>query len=187
MEPQRRFCRFRTEGHPGGDFEPLPGDGMCLSAFVLISPEGDAGKVLLGMVRPEAAGWLAAGALDRDRATRSRGRWMLPSSHLLVFESPDDAAKRVLREQLGVHGTPLQPPVVVSEAYARGPAGVDPHWDLHFIYRLSAQAQPPGIPSLWERLEFVEPRRLEPSMLSRGHGDILDLAGVHVGSGPAAP
>jgi 8-oxo-dGTP pyrophosphatase MutT (NUDIX family) len=184
MEPPRRFCRFRTEGHAGGDLEPLPGDGMCLSAFVLLSPESDANKLLFGMVRPEAKGWLAAGGLDMNRAARSRGKWMLPSSHLLVFESPDDAAKRVLREQLGVPGTPLHPPIIVSETYARGPeAGPDPHWDLHFIYRLSAPAQPPGIPSLWERLEFVEPRSLDPTMFARGHGDILELAGLKVGPG----
>ena len=182
MPAPRRFCRFRTEGRPGGDLEPLPGDGMCLSTFVLLSPEGDPSRVLLGMVRPDAPGWAAAGALDLGRATKSRGRWMLPSSHLMVFESPDEAALRVLREQLGVSGATLRAPTIVSETYGRGPeSGPDPHWDLHFIYRLPVPAEAPRFPSLWERLEFVDPHTLEPSSFARSHGDILNFAGLTVG------
>ncbi|MCI4319371.1 MAG: hypothetical protein L3J87_00510 [Thermoplasmata archaeon] len=183
MEASRRFCRFRTGGRPGGDLEPLPGDGMCLSVFLLLAPKSDTTKVLLGTVRPEAPGWVSAGAMDAGRAAKSRGRWMLPSSHLMVFESPDDAANRVAREQLGLEGIPLHPPKIVSETYGRE-SGVDPHWDLHFIYRGVAADEPPRFPALWERLEYLEPRALDPTKFARSHGDILELAGSALGHTP---
>ena len=152
---------------------------MCLSAFVLLSPDDDPTKVLLGMVRPDAPNWVAVGALDRGRATKNQGRWMLPSCHLMLFESPDDAARRILREQLGVEAPALRAPMIVSETYGRGPeAGSDPHWDLHFIYRIAAPSGAPRPPGLWERLEFVDPRTLDPSAFARSHGDILGFAGL---------
>lgn len=175
VDSGRRFCRFRTDGAPG-EFSALPEDGMCLSAFVLLHPEGSPEPVLLGRVAPDPA-WSGAGALTPDRVERLRAGWMLPSSHLLLFEGPEAAARRILREQLGLEGIPLSDPRVASEAYARDGRDGDPHWDLHFLFEGTWPAGRPPRHPLWTDLRFLEIPRIRRGEIARGHADILALAG----------
>ncbi|MGP8068715.1 MAG: hypothetical protein ACLP5V_02360 [Candidatus Bathyarchaeia archaeon] len=48
---------------------------------------------------------------------------------LIFGESPQDAAVRILREQLGVEEQHLEAPQVFSEVY-----GALNHWDLEFVF-----------------------------------------------------
>ena len=114
---------------------------------------------------------------------RSIGRrWILPASHLREFESPTEAAARILEQQLGVAELALQGPQVFSEAY---PSAIDPgsgtHWDLQFIFRGEWPPDRPLQSDAWRELAFHDPRDLTRADIARGHADILALVGMAVG------
>jgi hypothetical protein len=176
--PERRFARLWAGSRP----EPpgstaVPDDGMCLSAFLVVRPEGRSGAVLLGRLDP-AADWAKIGGLDAGRVARVGNRWMLPSSQLLLFESPTEAAERIAREQLGVPLPGLTGPVTFSEAYRRPGPAADPHWDLHFVYeaRWPTAEFPAAAP--FAELGFVEAARISRSEIARSQADILALVGL---------
>src|ERR1700693_1648788 len=105
MATDRLFCRFnqgRSTTTGNLDESPMslkqiPPGGLCLSAFLVI--RDNRGKVLMGKLDPEAP-WDHLGALDPKRIELHRSGWMLPSSHLIVHESPKSAAERIVKEQL---------------------------------------------------------------------------------------
>ena len=176
----RRFARLRADpgpDHPGTS--AVPDDGMCLSAFLVVRPEGRAGEVLMGRIDP-AADWATIGGLDPGRVARIARRWMLPSSQLLLFESPTDAADRIAREQLGVPLPGLTGPATFSEAYRRPGATGDPHWDLHFVYeaRWPSDRFPPS--RAFAELGFVRTATLPRAEIARAQADVLALVGVRV-------
>jgi hypothetical protein len=156
----------------------LPDDGMCLSVFLVLTPPGQEAAVLMGRIDPSAP-WDEIGALDPARRRAIGDRWMLPSSQLVFFESPSEAALRILKEQLASDPIPLEGPAVFSEAYHRpGSAATDPHWDIHFVFRGRwRSASPPRVPA-WRQLEFVDVGRLAPDGIARNQGDVLALVGL---------
>jgi ADP-ribose pyrophosphatase YjhB (NUDIX family) len=121
---------------------------------------------------------------------------MLPSSHLMIHESPQEAARRILREQLGLDGSEVavvvslrEEPRVVSEVYSSKATSAPGHWDIEFIFQGSAM---PGILSElnkvhtgddlnkgrpWTELAFVDLRRTPKSGIARSHEDILESCG----------
>jgi hypothetical protein len=115
MTTDRRFCRFtRTaEGHPFGLLWDQPG-GFCLSTFLILSPEGHRSSVLLGRINP-AGQWDHLEGLDAERMEAHRQGWHLPASHLLLRETPDQSARRILDEMLGGAKPELEAAQVVSE------------------------------------------------------------------------
>jgi len=150
---------------------------MCLNAFLIVRSPVDPERALVGRPSPDPR-WEEVGALDPVRIQRLGDRWMLPSSQLLLLEGPEEAARRVGSEQLGMALGPLPPPRVVSDTYPlRGPADGDLHWDLHFIYSVSGPPLPPRYP-LWRDLEYVPVRSTPRAAFGRGHGDILELVGL---------
>ena len=182
MTTDRAFCRFNPyRDMPLSTWE-VPEGGLCLSSFVVISEQGRADHVLMGHLDPSAP-WDHIGALDPNRAqTNSRG-WMLPSSHLILRESPQEAARRILREQLGLEHLSLSDATVVSETYpsARKPDVM--HWDLEFLFRgeLAVDAVPK--PAAWKDLRFVDLARTTKQEIARSHEDILASAGLRIGEG----
>ena len=176
---ERRFARFHRAPlaeHPGSS--EVPDNGICLSVFLVLEAPDRDGAVLLGRIDPNAR-WWEIGGLDPGRIERIGDRWMLPSRQLLLFESPDDAARTILREQLGSPPLPLRGPLVFSDPADRpGPKGQDPHWDLHFVYRGRWSSATPPRATPWTRLEFVEIARTPRSAIARGQGDVLQLAGL---------
>jgi ADP-ribose pyrophosphatase YjhB (NUDIX family) len=171
----RVFARWRREPDPGPGFAQIPEDGACLSAFLLVPAPHDPRKVLLGQVDP-SADWGRMAALEGDRLAKAAGRWMLPSSHLMEYEGPSAAARRIADEQLGIRDLAVPEPHVVSDSYGR-PGAPGSHWDLDFLFRA---AWPEGVPvagSAWKRLEFVDPGPVPRSAFARSHDDILRFAG----------
>ncbi len=181
MTDARRFARFRPEVPPGTvGVSPVPEDGLCLSAFLLLSPTDAPDRVLVGRVAPRAE-WGELAALDPARVAAFGGGWMLPACQLVVYESPEEAARRIAREQLGVAGFRPGPPTVLSEAYARPTSQPHEfHWDLSFLFRGTYPGtQPPSLP-IWKELRFVDPGELAPSDFARGHGDVVAAAGFRL-------
>jgi ADP-ribose pyrophosphatase YjhB (NUDIX family) len=176
MTNERRFAAFsRTAVLPR--MNEIPEAGFCISAFIVLSKIGNPDEVVMGHLNPETD-WNHIGALDHERAERNSKGWMLPSCHLLIEESPDDAARRILKEQLGVEDQKLMRPEVFSEAYSSGKVWETAplnHWDLQFIFQgeISSLNQHPA----WKDLAFVDLRATKKSDMARFHEDIL----AHVG------
>jgi 8-oxo-dGTP pyrophosphatase MutT (NUDIX family) len=175
----RRFARLRPGAPPfAPGFFGVPSDGMCLNVFLVVQPPDDPSRVLVGRPAPNPR-WEEVGALDPSRLERLGDRWMLPSSQLVLLEAPDEAARRLANEQLGLDPGPLPPPRVFSDTYPRrGPPDADPHWDLHLLYLLRGPTAPPRTP-LWKTLEYVAVATIPRVAFGRDHGDILDLIGLH--------
>ncbi len=172
----RRFAAFSRNAVPPRMNE-VPEAGLCISAFIILNKIASPDEVVMGHLNPEAD-WNHIGALDHERAERHSKGWMLPSSHLLLEESPDDAARRILREQLGVEDQKLTRPEVFSEAYSSGKVWETAplnHWDLQFIFQgeTSSLSQHPA----WRDLGFVDLRTIKKKDMARFHEDIL----AHVG------
>jgi hypothetical protein len=174
-EAERRFARWRREPDPGPGYTQIPADGACLSAFLIVREASNSPRVLLGTPHP-SADWNRIGALEPARLSRLSGHLMLPSSHLIEYESPQEAAARIAGEQLGLVDLPLAGPEVVSDAYGR-PDAPDRHWDLDFLFRANwPAARTPSSPN-WSHLEFADPTKLRRERFARAHDDILRFAG----------
>jgi len=168
MVTERKFTRFNPADRPMTTRE-IPDGGICLSAFLVIGETGHPERVLMGHLDPSAP-WDHIGALDPERAEANRQGWMLPSSHLLLGESPQAAAERILKEQLGLPMLELDGPHVYSEVY-----GAKSHWDLHFVFigQRDQVAQHPA----WSELAFVDVNEAPRDQIARYHEDILALVG----------
>jgi hypothetical protein len=181
MATDRRFCRFNRDPDTAAfSITEIPPEGLCLSAFVLVSPAGKPPQVLMGHMDP-AAPWDHLGGLDPRRVKLHSKGWMLPSSHLLFREAPGEAAQRIVREQLGVASLDLTGPTVASEVYAPRRFPDRPaHWDLEFLFRgIWPNPQPPSC-SAWTELRFVDTRTVGRQEIARSHEDILATAGLPV-------
>ncbi len=174
MSTYRRFTAFSQSSKPPR-IDLIPDGGVCLSAFVLLSPAGRPNEVLMGRLNP-AAPWDHLGALDKERVDRHGTGWMLPSSHLILFESPQEAATRILTEQLSITDQKLTGPYVFSEVY--GPKN---HWDLEFIFTGEVVVLRKN--DAWSELKFVDTASVKKEEIARSHEDIL----AHVGKWPNAP
>lgn len=179
MTTDRRFCRFNRDPDTASFSMPeIPPEGLCLSAFLLVIPVGTPHRVLMGRLNP-AARWDHLGALDPERVQVHGRGWMLPSSHLIYRESPQEAARRIAREQLGVDDLEITGPTVNSESYAPRRFPDRPqHWDLEFLFRAPwpPDERPPRSEA-WSLLDFVDTRRLARAEVARSREDILEAAG----------
>lgn len=175
----RVFARWRREPSTEHGYAQVPADGACLSAFLLVTDPRTPGQVLLGEPDP-GADWPRIGAMGRERIERAAGKWMLPASHLIQYESPQDAAARIAAEQLGLPGLRTAGPVVVSDVYGRE-GSPDRHWDLDFLFRAEWPAGRPLRATPWKSLEFHDPRQIPRERFTRSHDDILRFAGFVTG------
>ena len=168
MATDRKFIQLERGIEPPRMSE-IPEGGICLSAFVVLSKVGNPKMVLMGRINKNAP-WDHIGGLDNGRVERHSKGWMLPSSHLILGENPQDAASRILNEQLGLGEQRVEGPRVFSEVYGR--LG---HWDLEFVY-LGELTDPPRHEA-WSELRFVDLTRIRKEEIARSHEDIL----AHVG------
>jgi ADP-ribose pyrophosphatase YjhB (NUDIX family) len=182
MTTDRRFCRFvramPEHGDSGVYTTEVPEGGLCLSTFLMI--EDGAGRVLMGHLDPRAP-WDHIGALDAERARAHSKGWMLPSSHLMLFESPQEAAQRVLKEQLGMQDIRLSDPMVVAEVGTpkRFP-GLLRHWDFEFIFRGKAPSGSPPRHEAWSELRYVDLNHTPKKEIARSHDEVLESAGFRL-------
>src|SRR2546427_2127991 len=172
MTTDRRFARFsKSPTTAAFSVTEIPDDGVCLSAFLIVTEARDARKVLMGHMNPKAP-WDHIGALDPSRVEAHSHGWMLPSSHLIFRESPDDAARRVAREQLELPDLVLSGPKVISEVYTpRRFPGTALRSGLGFLFRGPLAARDVPHPAAWKELGFVDPRRTSKSDSARPHED----------------
>ncbi|MEM3670671.1 MAG: NUDIX hydrolase [Thermoprotei archaeon] len=175
MVTQRRFADF-GKNLPYYCMDRIPEGGMCLSVFLILYNR-QMSNVLLGRVNPEYVDWEHIGALDQTRLSRFSPKWMLPSSHLILYESPTEAARRVLKEQLGLDGLKLDGPHVYTEVYDIERAGLRNHWDTEFIFRGELEKEPDPHPA-WLELKFRDAKTMSEEEFARNHQDILRNVGV---------
>jgi len=147
----------------------IPEGGFCLSAFLVISNSRNPNEVLLGHINPGAP-WEHIGALDPPRVELYKDKWILPASHLVLGESPQEAAQRVLAEQLELRDQKLEGPLIFSEVY-----GERSHWDLEFVFKGERGSVKQA--SAWRELKFVDAGKLRKEDFGRLHQDILANVG----------
>jgi ADP-ribose pyrophosphatase YjhB (NUDIX family) len=134
---------------------------MCLSAFVLARKES---KFLLGIPRrherwiPE---WISGWANYQEKELEEAfNQWRLPSAYLREGEHPDDTAKRVLRDQLGLRRFEISAPTIFSYTWPSDWYPGNYHWDLAFVYPVKI-SEPIKKLSWWKELRFVGKGQLE--------------------------
>jgi ADP-ribose pyrophosphatase YjhB (NUDIX family) len=158
----------------------VPPGGVCLSSFVAVTSDG---RLLTGkMAKPEI--WIERFFVGENHAPRiaESGKYIMPASHLKWYESPLEAAERVLREQLRMEVPAGKLKLIDVQSHLSG----DPknqsepsHWDICFVYQFpvakSSERKYSG-PEWFAELEFRPVRSLPAENFARGHGDVLDLA-----------
>lgn len=181
MATQRKFASFSKNVSgaqvPSFRMKEIPDGGICLSAFLVISKKDFRDEILMGHLNTLAP-WDHIGALDSSRIEAHSKGWMLPSSHLIVHESPQQAANRIQREQLEINDTSAvsSDPIVVSEVYSpkRFPNLVN-HWDIEFIFRGEYGELPKS--GAWSDLRYVKVGNIPRREMARSHDDIVESAG----------
>jgi hypothetical protein len=155
----------------------IPQGGLCLSAFLVLRDYDN--RFLIGKIDAEAP-WDYLGALDRRRIEEHRNGWMLPSSHLIVHESPKDAALRIAREQLDLDELVLSEPKVISEVYPpKYFPDLDEHWDIEFIFSsVIPREKIPSRTKAFREIKMLDPRTTKRSEIARSHEDVLASAGI---------
>jgi ADP-ribose pyrophosphatase YjhB (NUDIX family) len=169
----RRFAAFSKDA-PAPRMKTVPEGGMCISAFLVISKRDEPNSVLMGRINKNAE-WDHIGALDGKRLERLASGWMLPSSHLILFETPEGAARRILREQLGIRNLELQGPTTFADTSTSRFSGTPNHWDIGFIFTAERENAPST--EAWDELRFVDVTRLEPHDIVRSQVDVLAYVG----------
>ena len=154
---------------------------MCLSSFLVLRKDGDRKSVLMGHLNPNAP-WEHIGALDPSRVEAHSKGWMLPSSHLIIHESPKEAACRIAREQLGIPDLELSETKIFSEVYTpRRFPNLQSHWDLEFIFMGFIHENQLHRQAAWNDLKFVFPELTPRSDFARSHDEILENLGFKIG------
>lgn len=177
--PERRWARFGRR-KPSWLIQVPPG-GLCLSAFV-IAENGD--SVVLCKPRAHVA-WPEKGGqpMWASRELERSGEWRLPATHLMVDESPDDAAARIAHGFTGLEGTPrflsVQSHLRPNKMWKEFRKVRSNHWDICFVYRMQVEALPGEIRPWWSDIRFFKLSEL-PDVKMGNHRDILEEAGYPV-------
>ena len=158
-----RFARFSAEKVT----ERTPEQGLCISSFLIARRDE---TVLLGKaLRPEMA----------------REKWILPASQLMYGEHPDEAARRILKDQLKTEAEKLSNRGLWSFLGA--------HWDLCFVYDVVLRGEPKASTEedvknypegyfyssqLLGQLRYFKPEEIRRDQTGRGHDYVLEALGI---------
>lgn len=156
------------EGH-------APKGGTCLSSFLVL--KGKQGVLVGKMTKPEI--WVERFLMGEMFAPKyaASGKWLLPASHLKYGEKPEDAAIRVLTEQVGSKKSKLKL-LQVQSHLAQDPNDPEAaHWDICFVYGGTITGEI-KTPEWFSELRFANPRGLKSDDFTRGHGDVLKELGT---------
>jgi len=160
----------------------VPPGGTCLSSFVIVS---SGQRVLVGkMERPEI--WIERFLVGPKFAAvyASSGKYILPARHLHWYESPLEAAASVLRDQVGLDVPADKISLLAVQSYVSGDINDEkepPHWDICFVYRAQipkSLAAKLRRPEWFSELAFKPLGSLKQEDFTRGHGDVLQTAGM---------
>lgn len=165
----RRWARLGT--HDPKMLRHPSDAGVCLSTFVVVRRGR---SILLGRPRGGDA-WPKKGGYPKHLAAQLEedGAWLLPAAtHLLMEESPDHAANRIVHQWAGLKGRPR---FVMVQSHIRRRAEGN-HWDLCFVYDLPVPGRPRRRP-WWSELRFTSIPEVRKMNIGRGHRDVLEEAG----------
>lgn len=174
MATIRKFTDFNPDDRGGLGLAQVPPDGFCIAAFLVITEENSSRSVLMGKMNPDA-NWDHIGALDSERIRRHSTTWMLPSSHLMLFESPEDAARRIVIEQLETR-LDLSQPIIVSDVRTLKRNPEAKHWDLDFVYRVISSRDKFKPTKAWKEICFVDVDKVPRDQITQLHMDIIGHA-----------
>jgi len=156
------------EGH-------VPKGGTCLSSFLVMRGKG---RVLVGkMAKPEH--WVEKFFVGESYAPQavSSGKWVLPASHLQFGESPEDAATRILTEEVQAKKTKMRL-LQVQSHLSEDPSDPEAaHWDICFVHGGTLKGTLKR-PEWFSELRFVSTKNLTTDDFARGHGDVLKKLGI---------
>ena len=152
------FAHFDDRNPPSG--------ALCLSAFLVAE---DSEGLLVGRMR-RSTEWNHLDRVEVERVIES-GRWVLPASHLHIGETPFEAARRIVKEQLAAPSYEVRECSIFSHHRASPDRHPASHWDLCFVFE--ADVQLTGTPSWFEELRRIPRRSIRHELFARGHGDIV--------------
>ena len=158
--------------------ESVPPGTVCISSFVVVT-DGKGGILSGRMDKLDV--WV-----DRFYASPTNaptflasGKLLLPASHLVWYESPLDAAERILKEMALIEDVPRDRIELIDvQSHLRPSANnpSNPHWDICIIYKVDSYGGKINQPE-WFR-DFGFKYNLKNDDFTRGHGDILEEAGM---------
>lgn len=114
----------------------------------------------------------------------SSGKYILPASHLSWYESPLDAAERTIRDQTLLPLARDDLKLLEVQTHVSGDTDNEaqpPHWDICFLYTADIprnSIKTLSQPEWFNDFGFVQSSILIPDSFARGHGDVLDMAGL---------
>ena len=153
----------------------VPKGGACLSSFLVMRRKGG---ILVGkMAKPEL--WVEKFLVGESYAPKyvSSDKWVLPASHLQFGESPQDAATRILTEEVQAKKTKLRLLQVQSHLSQDPNDPEAAHWDICFVHGGTLKRHLER-PEWFSELKFINTRSLTTDDFTRGHGDVLKELGV---------
>ncbi len=160
----------------------VPPGAICLSSFVVVK---NSSQILVGkMAKPEI--WIDRFFVGEDRAPIyvSSGKYLVPASHLAWYESPLEAARRVMADQVLLPELKDQIRLLDVQSHVSGDPTNEsepPHWDICFVYETNVPAKIAknlARPEWFQDFGFISSAMLTREHFTRGHGDVLDIAGV---------
>jgi hypothetical protein len=165
---ERKKAQFTPESVPPGS--------VCLSSFVAARN----GKAILAGRMDRLDIWLDRFYVSpiNGPSFLASGKLLLPASHLLWYESPLDAAVRILKEQALLEVPKEKLELVDAQSHLR-PSPKDPampHWDICFVY--SADIPNVELEQLEWFKDFGFKSNLKADDFTRDHGDVLEEAGL---------
>ncbi|MDA4112177.1 MAG: hypothetical protein OK439_06525 [Thaumarchaeota archaeon] len=160
---KNRFARYG----PAEKYESPPVAGMCISVFGLVRRQGKKG-VLLGLPKQDnrwTSEWISAWRnYSEKELAEVYHQWRLPSTYLMEGENPDDAIRRIMRDQLEIEDfsmTKKGPKIFSYNSPSEWYPG-NTHWDLALVYdvKIKPKDQPAkNIPKWWQELYFVKKKK----------------------------
>ncbi len=106
----------------------------------------------------------------RIRPEFTANKWTLPSSLINFGEHPEQAIKRIVKEQVGAE--PKNVELIDVQSYG------DKHWDLCFVYEVSIDGTG-KLSADVEKVEYFEKGKLPPEFRA-DHNEILQNLGSKV-------
>jgi hypothetical protein len=173
-KPKRMKALFTKDNVPPG--------GTCLSSFLAVT---DGPRVLVGkMSEPDV--WAERFFVRKEMATDyvKSDKYIVPGSHLAWYESPLDAARGIMRDQVGKSLPASRFRLNGVQSHLRGDisSSENPaHWDICFIYEVRLtpkEAKSLKSPEWFKDFGFRPRSSLRADDFTRGHGDVLAEAGI---------